>query len=516
VPHFAEEKPDVSQERPASSVAVVQRTPMKDMHQAPEVARQLMQWAKRQDSVRAMLLTSTRANPHASVDLLSDYDVILVVRDIRPFFEDRTWLQDFGQVLVSYWDPICPAPDYDIEQVANVIQYADGLEIDFTLWPVELLRCIAKAKTLPADLDVGYAVLVDKDHLTNEMQAPTYTAYTPRSPTEEEYQKVVEDFFSDAPYMAKCLWRDELMPAKWCLDYDMKHNFLRQMLEWRMELDHGWSVPTGALGKGLKKRLPPEIWSQLESTYVGAGIEKNWDALFKTITLLRQVAIEVADHLGYTYPHDLDQGVTTYMQNIRRLGGSMSEFPILQTKRLVLREFRTSDAHAVFGIFSHDAVTKYHNVETMQSVEQAEKLVKARASVFERGLGVRWAIVLRERGDGVIGSCGYYNLNQMNRSAEIGYDLHPAYWRQGIMTEALRAVIEYGFNEAFRSWLNRIEALTYVEHEASAGLLRKLGFQEEGIRREYGYWKGESHDLRSFALLCQDWVKQGVHNAQCL
>jgi ribosomal-protein-alanine N-acetyltransferase len=195
-------------------------------------------------------------------------------------------------------------------------------------------------------------------------------------------------------------------------------------------------------------------------------------------------------------------------ENCKR--GSTSEFPVLRTERLVLREFRRSDAQAVFEIFSQDAVTRYHNVETMQSIEQAEELVEARASLFKRGLGVRWGVVLKERGDGVIGSCGYYNLNKTNRSVEIGYDLHPAYWRQGVMTEALRAVIDYGFGEEFCSWLYRIEALTYVEHEASAGLLRKLGFQEEGIRREYGYWKGESHDLRSFSLLRRDWAMQGV------
>lgn len=80
----------------------------------------------------------------------------------------------------------------------------------------------------------------------------------------------------------------------------------------------------------------------------------------------------------------------------------MSEFPVLHTERLVLREFRHSDAQAVFAIFAQDAVTEYHNVETMQSIEQAEKLVKARASVIRRGPGVRWAIVRKERGDGII------------------------------------------------------------------------------------------------------------------
>ena len=292
---------------------------MKDTHHAHDIVHRLIRWVEQQAPVRAMLLTSTRANPNAPVDAFSDYDVVLVVQDIHPFFEDRTWLQDFGEVLVVYWDPIHPAPNYGIEQVANVTQYTDGLKIDFTLWPVELLQRIAKAPVLPAGLDVGYTVLVDKDHLTDGLQAPTYTAYIPAPPTEATYQSVITDFFRDVPYVAKCLWRDELMPAKWCLDYDMKHTYLRQMLEWRMELDHDWSAPTGALGKGLKKRLPPAIWSQLERTYVGAGIEENWDVLFKTIALFRQVALDVADHLGYEYPHDLDQRVTTYVQQVKRL-----------------------------------------------------------------------------------------------------------------------------------------------------------------------------------------------------
>jgi aminoglycoside 6-adenylyltransferase len=287
-----------------------------DTHDPDDVVRRLIEWAEQQVAVRAMLLTSTRANPNAPVDVFSDYDVVLVVQDIHPFFEDRTWLQDFGAVLVVYWDPIHPAPEYGVEQVANVTQYEDGLKIDFTLWPIELMRRIAQAPALPADLDVGYTILVDKDHLTDGMRAPTYTAYLPPRPTDAVYQTIVGDFFSDAPYVAKCLWRDELMPAKWCLDYDMKHIYLRQMLEWRMECDHDWSVPTGALGKGLKKRLPPEIWSRLESTYVGAGIADNWEGLFRTLALFRDVVIEVADHLGYAYPHDLDRRVTTYVQHI--------------------------------------------------------------------------------------------------------------------------------------------------------------------------------------------------------
>ncbi len=94
-----------------------------------------------------------------------------------------------------------------------------------------------------------------------------------------------------------------------------------------MKLDHGWSVPAGNLGKGLKKRLPAGIWEELEGTYAGAGIEDNWEALFRTMALFRRVATEVADDLGYDYPLDLDRRVTGYVHAIKDLDRGSSEGP---------------------------------------------------------------------------------------------------------------------------------------------------------------------------------------------
>jgi aminoglycoside 6-adenylyltransferase len=287
-------------------------------HHPDDVINNLVQWAEQRDAIRAMLLTSTRAVPNAPVDDFSDYDVVLIVEDIHPFYDDRSWLDDFGQVLVAYWDPTYLDPDYGIEKFGNVTQYADGLKIDFSLCPLEMLRKIVQASSLPAELDAGYRILLDKDHLTDEMQSPTYRAYIPVPPTNEVYQTMINDFFSDAPYVAKCLLRRELLPGKWCLDYDMKHVYLRPMLEWLMGLNHNWSLPTGSLGKGLKKKLSPQIWSQLEDAYAGADIADNWEALFRTIALFRQVAMEVGEGLGYVYPHDLDQRVTDYVQDMRQ------------------------------------------------------------------------------------------------------------------------------------------------------------------------------------------------------
>jgi len=289
-------------------------------HQPNDVFAKLIQWAEHRIEIRAMLLTSTRAVPNAPVDFLSDYDVILIVEDIHPFYEDRSWLDDFGDVLVVYWDPIFPDPEHGNEKTANVTQYTDGLKIDFTLWPVEVLQKIIQAPELQAELDAGYRILLDKDNLTQGMKPPTYRAYIPVSPTNEDYQLLINNFFTDVPYMAKCLLRGELLPAKWCLDFDMKHVHLRPMLEWLVGLKHNWSVPTGSLGKGLKKQLPPEIWSQLEDTYAGGNNQESWEALFRTIALFRQVAMDVGAGLGYEYPLELDERVTAFahrMQDMR-------------------------------------------------------------------------------------------------------------------------------------------------------------------------------------------------------
>ncbi len=110
--------------------------------------------------------------------------------------------------------------------------------------------------------------------------------------------------------------------GKWTFSTDwwsMKYQLLRQLLEWRIEIDHNWSWKPGAAGRGLKNDLDTRTWSEFASTYVGEGVDENWDALFKTIALFRRMAKEVGDALGYRYPSDLDERVTNYLRGIRNL-----------------------------------------------------------------------------------------------------------------------------------------------------------------------------------------------------
>ena len=175
-----------------------------------------------------------------------------------------------------------------------------------------------------------------------------------------------------------------------------------------------------------------------------------------------------------------------------------SRFPQLQTGRLMLRDLSPDDAPHIFRIFSDEEVTRYYDLDTFSDASQAEELVDRFKRRFDNGIGLRWAIVECERPEVVVGTCGYNIWIQPSARAVIGYDLARPYWRRGIMTEALEAVIEFGFE---RMGLNRIEAVVFVENVASHRLLEKLRFEREGVLRDYEFLKGRFVDMVMYSLL---------------
>ncbi len=279
-----------------------------------EVIDQVKVWAEGHPLIRVLILESTRANPRASLDIFSDYDVLLVVSDLDSFVHDTSWQHDFGVPLVRFSDQ---GLELGIEEYARLVLYEDGTKIDYIIWPVVLLERVLQQSKLPDVLDVGYQVLVDKDGMAQGLLPPTYTAHIPQKPTGPEFLALVEEFWWESIYVAKTLRRDELTQAKYSLDMVMKLELLVKLLEWRVEIDHDWALKPGILGKGLKKLLDPETWSAFADTYTGPDLEENWAALFKTTALFRRVAGEVARTLGYAYPDDLDRGVTEYLLAVR-------------------------------------------------------------------------------------------------------------------------------------------------------------------------------------------------------
>ena len=172
-------------------------------------------------------------------------------------------------------------------------------------------------------------------------------------------------------------------------------------------------------------------------------------------------------------------------------------FPILETKRLILRQHRPTDATAVFQTFADEKVTEHYLVHTYTELAQAEATVQKRITYFDSGHGIRWAITLKENDDELIGSCGFNQWHLPGMPYEIGYELKRPYWNQGIMTEAIIACVQYGFT--VRN-MPAIEAWIIPQNIASARVLQKVGFHSQGIKEAKGYFAGDFYDLEHFLL----------------
>ncbi len=177
-------------------------------------------------------------------------------------------------------------------------------------------------------------------------------------------------------------------------------------------------------------------------------------------------------------------------------------FPQLETKRLILRQMRPEDAKAIFRIYGDEEVMRYRDVLAFTRLEEAQQFLEGVRARYEQGEEMHWAITLKGE-DSLIGSCGYsWHLGR--HFGAIGYDLARLYWKQGIMTEAIGALLRFGFE--VRN-LHRIEARVRRGNEASMRLLRRLGFQEEGLLRECLFLNNSFYDVKVFSLLKSEYTK---------
>ena len=151
----------------------------------------------------------------------------------------------------------------------------------------------------------------------------------------------------------------------------------------------------------------------------------------------------------------------------------MHPFPTLQTSRLVLREITQDDARDIFEIYSCAEVVRYYDCDTYESIQTALDLIQSWAANCSKDVAIRWGI--SEKGNGkIIGTCGFNFWNKQYSSSPLGYDLLPSYWNKGIITEAVKEILRFGF-EGMK--LNRVQAITFPENVPSSRVLEKLGFQ---------------------------------------
>ncbi len=289
------------------------------MRSEAEILNLILAFANEQDTVRAVVMNGSRANPNCRRDPFQDFDIVYLTTDV-PRFVRQAWIPSyFGQIMILQLpdDMADPPPSPGWEGYTYLMQFTDGSRIDLGFEPV------ARARISVSDsLSV---VLLDKDHLLDGTPAASERDYLPTRPTAKAFEDCCNEFWWVNPYVAKGLWREELPYAKHLMEVVLRPELMK-ILTWEAGARTRYEVSMGKFGKHLKKHLEPPDWDGLLSTYTDWRPENMWRGLYAAQELFRTVAVRVARSNGWLYPEREDRLVSDYVRRIQQLAPDAMDF----------------------------------------------------------------------------------------------------------------------------------------------------------------------------------------------
>ena len=281
------------------------------MRSEEEMFDLILDTAREDERIRAVMMNGSRANPNAPKDFFQDYDIVYFVTDAVPYTRNLEWIKRFGEMMILQLpDDMADPPPVDAPGYCYLMQFSDGNRIDLSIFPVDKLD--------RWEVDSQTVILLDKDGLFPDVPPASDRDYLPKPPTAKQFDDCTNEFWWVSPYAAKGLWRGELPYAKRMADSYVREQ-LDKMLDWYVGIKTNFMVSPGKYGKYLERILEPELYSLLLQTYADADYERSWEALLAMSELFRRVAIPVAEHFGYEYPYGDDQRVSAHLRHVRSL-----------------------------------------------------------------------------------------------------------------------------------------------------------------------------------------------------
>ena len=273
--------------------------------------------ARADERIRAVIMNGSRVNPNAPRDPFQDFDIVYLVTDVAPFRHNREWIRCFGDLMILQMpEAMQDPPPSDDGGFGYLMQFTDGNRLDLGLYPlVRRDQCLRDSLTV---------VLLDKDGIIGAVPPASDRSYRPNPPTAKLFTDCCNQFWWVCPYVAKGLWREEVTYAKAMLDQPVRDQ-LTKMLTWHIGVRTQFSRSPGKLGKYFQRYLEPELWESLLQTYADASVERTWEALFAMCALFRRVAVRMAEHYGFDYPHGDDARVSAHLEHVRSLPKTAAE-----------------------------------------------------------------------------------------------------------------------------------------------------------------------------------------------
>jgi aminoglycoside 6-adenylyltransferase len=287
------------------------------MRSEQEMLDLILNTAKNDDRIRAAMLNGSRVDPDAQRDIFQDFDVTYFVTDLDSYTKDHTWIERFGEIMILQMpEAMEDPPPMNDGHFAYLMQFADGNRIDLTLFPL--------AKLHEFERESLSSILLDKDGIFEPLPPPSDSDYLPKPPTAKAFSDCCNEFWWVSTYVAKGLWREEIIYAKYILENGIREQLMK-MLTWHVGIKTQFTSGPGKFGKHLKRHLEPVHWAMLEKTYSGASYEKTWEALHTMCDLYRIIATNVAASFGFDYPHSDDQKVSAHLKHVQSLPWNATE-----------------------------------------------------------------------------------------------------------------------------------------------------------------------------------------------
>jgi aminoglycoside 6-adenylyltransferase len=281
------------------------------MRSEREMLKLIVDTARKDERIRAVIMNGSRANPHAPRDLFQDFDILYIVTDVAPFRHNDNWIRRLGEIMIMQMpeDMLDPPPSND-GSFAYLMQFADGHRIDLGIYPLAKLDELGK--------DSLSLLLLNKDGIIEPLAPASESDYLPKPPTAKAFSDCCNEFWWVCPYVAKGLWREEITYAKHMLDQFVREQLMK-MLAWHIGVKTRFSRNPGKLGKYFRQYLEPELWDMLLKTYSDAGYDSTWEALCTTCDLFRIAAWHVAGYYGFDYSRIDDAKVRAHLSHVRLL-----------------------------------------------------------------------------------------------------------------------------------------------------------------------------------------------------
>ena len=263
--------------------------------------------ANADERVLGVLLSGSRADSAAPKDCYRDYDISFAVTDIKPFYNNPAWVEDkFGKPLIMQMPETMRGADGDGNFIYLII-FPDGVRIDLSFIFEEYI-----------DDGEPVIVLLDKDNgngffppiIVNE----NYWSIKP--PTPLDYYSCCNNFWWCLNNIAKGIMRDEL-PFVMSMQNNIVRAELHDMINWYIGTQNGFDFSTGKDGRYFKEYLSPELYEKYAATYSGSDYYDVWTAVFVMCDLFHDLALQVAEHFGFTYRQNEEDGIREYVKMVK-------------------------------------------------------------------------------------------------------------------------------------------------------------------------------------------------------